>query len=299
MKLLAPAVVAILSVHAAHAASLITLSFSGAMTPIQQQTFIDAADFWNSVITGYDLTSDENGQPTLHGLTISASLPEIDGLGGVLGSAGPQTIAYYDNDPLTPNPTIALNYATTGLMQFDSADVADLVANNTFYSVVLHEMAHVLGIGTLWTYNNNVNDTDYQLYTVGSGQYTGPNALAHWQSEFNQPSATFVPVELGGGPGTADGHWNENNFGAGNTGFTSNLTGMDFSNELMTGWASSTFFISEVTLGGLDDLGYVVDYTKAGVVNHIVVPEPSGLILGMGAIPFMMRRKRLSRDRRA
>ena len=54
-----------------------------------------------------------------------------------------------------------------------SADVAALVANNTFYGVVLHEMAHILGIGTLWTFNNNVNGTTYNLYNAGSGQYTG------------------------------------------------------------------------------------------------------------------------------
>lgn len=292
MKLIVPLAIALLSVQSARAVSLISLNFSGPMTPIQQQTFVDAADFWNSVIMGYDLVTDGDGLPTPHGLTISASLPAIDGLGGILGSAGPQLYTYYDNDPLTPNPTIALNYATTGVMEFDSADVADLVANNTFYAVVLHEMAHVLGIGTLWTLNNNVNDTVYQLYNNGSGQYTGPNALARWKTEFNQPSATFVPVELGGGAGTADGHWNENDNGIGNTGFVSNLTGMNFSNELMTGWASSTFFISEVTLGGLDDLGYIVDYSKAGIVNHIVVPETSGLVLSLIGAGLLARRKR-------
>lgn len=293
MKTLFAATVAIFSTGTVHAVSLITLSFSGSMTPIEQQTFVDAADYWNSVITGYDLVSDQNGLPTLHSLTINASIPDIDGFGGILGSAGPTgNLAYYDNDPFTPNPTSARLYSATGLMEFDSADVNGLVANNTFYGVVLHEMAHVLGIGTLWVDNNNVNGTIYQLYNNGSGKYTGPNALAHWQTEFNQPSATFVPVELGGGPGTANGHWNENDGGFGNTGIVSNITGMDFSNELMTGWASNTFFVSTVTIGSLDDLGYQVDYSKAGIVNHIVVPEASSLISGLAAMPWLLRRRR-------
>lgn len=293
MKYLVPAIFGAFSVGTSHAVSLISLNFSGSMTPIQQQTFIDAADFWNSAITGYDLVTDGDGLPTPHSLTITASVPAIDGVGGVLGSAGPQTADYYDNDPLTPNPTIALLYAATGVMQFDSADVAALVANNTFYGVVLHEMAHVLGIGTLWTYNNNVNNTIYQLYDNGTGQYTGPKALAAWQTEFNQPGATYVPVELGGGGGTANGHWNENDGGGGSTGFVSNISNLDFTNELMTGWASSTFFVSNVTLGGLDDLGYIVDYSKAGVVDHVVVvPEISSLGLCLLGAGLMVRRRK-------
>jgi hypothetical protein len=159
-----------------------------------------------------------------------------------------------------------------------------MIAENTFYGVVLHEMAHVLGIGTLWTANTQYG-VGNNLYTAGSGQYYGPAALAAWKSEFSQTGATSVPVELGGGAGTANGHWNEVDNGAGNTAFVSNLTGMDFSKELMTGWASSTFFLSTVTLGGLADLGYTVDYSKAGVISYTAsaVPEPAS-VLAMGAL---------------
>ena len=293
MKPLISIALALFSVGTTHAVSLINLSFSGTMTPLEKQTFIDAADYWNSTITGYDLTYNQSGFVTPHGLTITASVVPIDGPSGILGSAGPRSSTYYDNAPTSNTPTIALFYSTTGLMEFDSADTAALTANNTFYGVVLHEMAHVLGIGTLWTGNNNVNGTTYPLYTDGSGQYTGPNALAKWRSEFSLPSATYVPVELGGGSGTANGHWNEVDNGAGNTGIVSNPGGYDFSTELMTGWASSSFFVSGVTLGGLDDLGYIVDYSKGGLVNHIVtVPEISSLVLCLGAVPWMLRRRR-------
>ena len=292
MKLLALLFLSALSVGTTYGISLINLNFSGPMTAVQQQSFVDAADYWNSVITGYSLIYDGAGFPTPHGLTITASLPAIDGVNGILGSAGPQTATYYDNNPVGL-PTVALNYATTGSMQFDSADVAALVANNTFYGVVLHEMAHVLGIGTLWTFNNNVNGTTYNLYNNDSGQYTGPNALARWQTEFNLPAATFVPVELGGGSGTANGHWNENDGGGGLTGIVSVDNGMDFTNELMTGWASNSFFVSKTTLGGLADLGYIVDYTKAGIVNHTVsVPEWSSLSLGLSSVVLLVRRRR-------
>lgn len=281
-----------LSVSNSHGVSLINLSFSGSMTATQQQTFVDAAAFWNSAITGYDLTTNIYGQYQPHTLTINASIPSLDGIGGTLGSAGPQTATYYDNNPYG-TPTVALYYTTTGSMQFDSADVPALVANNTFYGVVLHEMAHVLGIGTLWTYNSNLENTTYPIYTVGSGQYTGPNALAQYRSEFSQPSATYVPVELAGGSGTANAHWNEVDGGGSPTGIVSASHGMDLQDELMTGWASGNFFLSRTTLGSLDDLGYIVDYSKAGIVNHIVVvPELSSISLCLlgGALLFRRRR---------
>jgi hypothetical protein len=270
--------------------ALIQLQFDPDTTPAQRQVFEDAADFWNSAITGYDLIHDFQGQVREHSLTIGVSIPVIDGVGGVLGSAGPDSATYYDNNPLGA-PTLALYYTTTGSMEFDSADVAMLMSSGLFYGVVLHEMAHVLGIGTLWTFNTDLaGPGSYDLYTTGSGEYTGAAALAAWQTEFNQSGATFVPVELGGGPGTAEGHWNEVDGGAGLTGIVSNDSGMDFAYELMTGWASGQFFVSTVTLGALDDLGYVVDYSKAGIVP---VPEPAGaLMTAIGCLAFLRRRRR-------
>lgn len=296
MKRLLAIPFAVLAIEPCHAVSLISLDFSGAMTSIQQQTFIDAADYWNSAITGYDLTlgyhPDNSAYPDRpHSLTITVSLPAIDGVNGILGSAGPTTASYYDDNPIGA-PTVALYYATTGTMQFDVADVDSMVTDNTFYGVVLHEMAHVLGIGTLWVFNT-VNGTIPSLYVDNTGQYTGANALANWKSEFNRPGDIFVPVELAGGAGTANGHWNETDGGNLNTGIISVDTGMDFKNELMTGWASSNFFISRTTLGSLDDLGYIVDYTKAGVVNHIVaIPEWSSANLCLVAAAMAFRRRR-------
>ena len=284
-----PLVVASLLTLPAHAVTLIDLVFDPGVTTSQRQQFEGAANFWNSTILGYDLTSDANGQATPHSLTINVSVPVIDGVGGVLGSAGPQTVTYYDNNPFGA-PSWALYYSSSGAMQFDAADVNNMMANNTFFGVVLHEMAHVLGIGTLWTYNTDLAGAGtYNLYAIGSGQYFGPNALAGWQTEFGQSGATYVPVELGGGGGTANGHWNEVNGGGGATGFVSNLTGLDFSQELMTGWASGQFLLSTVTLGGLDDLGYIVDYSKAGLI-----PEPSTGMLLAAASGLAFRRRRRS-----
>lgn len=269
----------------------ISVIFGTSMEPIQQQTFIDAAAYWNSVIIGQKNIYNGSNAIVPVNLVISASLETMDDVGGTLGSAGPTAAAYYDNTP-NNSPTSAIFYATTGQMTFDIADVTSLIQNNMFYGVVLHEMAHVLGIGTLWSGNNAVNGVNNNLYTT-AGQYTGANGLAAWRDEFDQPAAAFVPVELGGGEGTAEGHWNEVDNGAGDTGYVSNLTNLDLRYELMTGWASNQFFVSTLTIGALEDLGYVVDYTKAGVINHtVVIPEPSTLALTLCVIPLLGFRRR-------
>ena len=271
----------------ARAAIVIDLNFTGPVSTLQQQTFRDAANYWKSALTGYDLIYDIYGLIRPHALSIDVSIPVIDGEYGILGGAGLNTATWYQD--LAASPTTTLFYSTTGAMEFDVADVPRMMANNQFYGVVLHEMAHILGIGPLWTYNG--------LYTTASGQYTGANALAAWKTEFNRPSDSYVPVELGGGTGTANVHWNEVDNGSANTGILSQYTSLDFSRELMTGWASPSFFVSTTTLGAMKDLGYTTNYSYAGVVNYVAsVPEPSRLLLG--GTPLLLLAAHLLRRRR-
>lgn len=239
---------------AAQASFTITVNFTGGLTPSQQAVFTTAANTWQGLITGY--------QPgiSITGITMSASGSAIDGVGGVLGSAGPTASVTQGGFRLT----------TTGNMNFDTADLANMESNGTLLPVILHEMAHVIGFGTRWV-NNNV-------YVSGSGEFTGAAALAAYRVEFNQPGATFVPVELGGGSGTANAHWNEVNGGGSNTGIVSGSGDMRY--ELMTGWLNTPYFISQTTLGSFYDIGFTV------------VPTPgAATLLGLGAIAVRRRRR--------
>jgi len=243
-----------LSATVAQAAFDITITFGSGLTASQQAIFAQAEATWEGLITDY------KPGVILPGMTITASGPAIDGVGGILGQAGPQTAYTVDG----------WYYTATGIMQFDSADLGNMEANGSLLAVITHEMAHVIGLGTLWTYNG--------LYTSGTGQFTGANALAAYKTEFNQPGATYVPVELDGGAGTANGHWNEVAGGASNTGIVDPL-GRDMKNELMTGWLNSPTFISNTTVQSFADLGYVV------------VPEPAALgVLGLSALLLVRRR---------
>ncbi len=245
----------------AQAAFSINLSFSG-LTSDQQSYFEAARSFWEGVITGYQ------GGIGLTGMAITATVKPIDGPGAVLGSAGPA-------GPLTLAG--GYRYATAGGMEFDTADVDQLIAQGSFTDVIRHEMAHVIGFGTLWGRNG--------IYADGSGRYTGSNALREFRFEFNQPAATFVPVELGGGAGTADGHWNEVNNGGGNTGLRDPL-GRDMRFELMTGWLNPPSYVSRTTIASFQDIGYTVALAA--------VPEPETyalLLAGLGVVVLRARRR--------
>lgn len=246
----------------------IVLNYINAPTPSQQQAFENAEETWESLITGYQDTV------LATTLTIDVNLAPNDGPGGTLGSAGPSRAK------LTPN----FVYASEGSMNFDTADIAGLEASGEFDDVIVHEMGHVLGIGTLWSSSAVGLSGRQELYVSGSGQYTGANGVAAYNEEFSQAGA-FVPVELGGGSGTADGHWNEIDNGAANTGIVSLITGQDLRFEIMTGWLNGPLFISNLTIASIQDLGYDTIPLTA------VVPEPSAILISCLGLGLSLRRR--------
>lgn len=239
-KLLAAGVLCA-SAAGAHASFIINLNFSG-LTAVQESYFAAAKSFWESEITGYQAGI------SLTGFTIDAHGAGIDGVGGILGAAGPTAGVSQGGFLLT----------TAGAMDFDTADIDAMIAGGSFTDVIKHEIAHVIGFGTLWTFNG--------VYADGTGRYTGAHALAAYRAEFNEPTATFVPVELGGGSGTANGHWDEVDGGAGGASDR-------FKNELMSGWLNAPNHVSQTTLASFQDIGYTLQLGT--------VPEPGtiGLVL--------------------
>lgn len=226
----------------------ITVNFLTMMTPTQVAAFNAAEAFWEHAILGFIDTV-----PVGTTLAIDASIAPIDGAGGILGQAGPSVITNFSGGAFT--------YATQGVMQFDSADTPALELSGQFESVILHEMAHVIGFGTLWNDGAAPGFIRQNVYTDGTGQYLGASALAQYQTDIN-PGAGFVPVELGGGPGTRDSHWDE-------TGFTSAF------NDLMTGFLNAGDNpVSATTIASFADIGYIVDVTKQTAVPAVPVPAP-------------------------
>lgn len=247
-----------LAATTSNAAFTITVNYASGTNPTadQQQAFNNAKSFWEEIIRDYKPGVNNGTGTDLTGITIVARIETIDGPNGVLGSAGPSL----------GQDRAGNFYATNGNMRFDIEDVG-----TNFSQVVLHEMAHVIGFGTLWVLNN--------IYVDGTGAYTGVNALAAYRTEYAQPLATSVPVELAGGSGTANGHWDENTGGIGATGIV-DRQGRDKQFELMTGWLNTPSYVSVTTIQQFRDLGYLTQ-----------VPEPAAAMV-VGPLALALRRRR-------
>jgi hypothetical protein len=112
--------------------------------------FTNASSRWESIVRGdlSDISSTALLRPPTSGCTYPLTIDDlyicsifkpIDGVGRVLGSAGP--IYMRRSNKLT----------ITGEMKFDSADVNNLKIAGNLVSVILHEMGHILGMCTIQT----------------------------------------------------------------------------------------------------------------------------------------------------
>ncbi len=222
----------------------IELNFQG-LTTNERAIFQQAAARWEQIIVG-DLPSATFNGRLVDDLLIDASAIAIDGIGGTLGQAGPDR---FRSGTLMPYH---------GSMQFDTADLADMLADGSLLSVIEHEIGHILGIGTLW---------DERGLLTGAGtsnpRYTGTQATAQYNALFGLQE-TGIPVENSGGAGTRDSHWRDS----------------VFTNELMTGWAGpgTSLPLSRITVASLADLGYQVDISRATPYSRpsaAAVPPPA------------------------
>ena len=216
--------------------------------------FINAVAKWRQVVVGSigtinnvnipagpDMNACVDWSPavagTVRNAVIFARIDSIDGpgtpeTGNILGQASP----CYVNANALP---------FLGFMEFDQYDVDQLVARGQFEKVVLHEIGHVLGIGTIWNYqrsllNSSMSSDPYFVGNAARAQFAAINTVVY--------SGNPVPVENTGGTGTANSHWR-----------TSVMR-----RELMQGFAVNQVQpLSRVTVGSLQDLGYIVNFAAA------------------------------------
>ena len=221
----------------------ITLRFVTATTAGQQTAFLTARAKWEGIITGDVPEVDGiippkrcgNSFPTpkysdgVDDILIDVLLQPIDGPGGVLGAAGPCLARSAD----------LLSFY--GIMFFDTDDLADLEAEGILDEVIVHEMGHVLGLGSLWNFGRSLVQG-----TSADPRFVGPRGVAAYASIGGK--GISIPVEEDGGPGTAFSHWDEETFGP----------------ELMTGFIGlGSSPLSVMSIESMADLGYQVNPAAA------------------------------------
>jgi hypothetical protein len=227
----------------------ITLRFLTPMTPSNLRAFVNARERIQQLITGdvsdvlVNLPAAQMSQcggaainQTVDDLLVVVEVIPIDGVGNILGQAGP---CYGRSE--------APGFPTVGHMQLDSADLASLETRGLLESVVLHEMMHVLGFGTMWGQTGFLaGDTTTVPY------FTGPGAISAFDTLNGGTTypGSKVPVEgSSGAAGTDYSHWRES----------------DLDDEIMTGFLDSNVPnpFSATTVASMADLGYTVDITRA------------------------------------
>jgi hypothetical protein len=231
--------------------------FGPAVDPTIQAAFVNGAARVQALVTG-DVPNITLNQFSVAGcnaalttplselvddIIVYAQVAPIDGVGNILGSAGPCFV----------RSTGGLSLIA--VMNFDVADLQNLQTSNRLNDVILHELLHTVGFGTLWASKGQVSNAN----SVNTG-FIGAQAVGECLNAGGAANcATVVPLEACGGVGTRDVHWREpttNNCVNGPEGT------FGFRTELMTGFISAAGTanpLSRMSIASLADIGYVVN----------------------------------------
>lgn len=242
----------------------VEIAYVGDVSDAHKAIFERAAERWESIfvegLPNVDF-SEENytcgdGFPvvadTVRDVRIFAAILPIDGDRQILARASPCAVRA---DGFLP---------VLGFMEFDEADIP-LLENEPggLEAVVLHEMAHVLGLGTIWhqDFANLIREPSIGNPGVDT-HFVGERAIAAFDAAGGSGyTAAKVPVENNGEPGSADAHWRES----------------VLQNELMTSiYNTGNAPISAITIQSMADLGYAVDLRQADAYS---LPTPGGRAL--------------------
>jgi hypothetical protein len=186
-----------------------------------------AAQRWMKIVVG-DLP-DEGLIDDLQIDVVSGSLADT-----VLATGGPDQFRSGSNLPYH------------GVITWAELSLGESTARAT--EIALHEIAHVLGFGTLWQQQHLIETQ------IGAPVYTGQAALALYRFAVDS-AAKGVPVEPAAGDATTGTHW-ASSWAAVN----------DQVFDVMAWKLESTQterFISIVTVGAIADLGYQVNFAQA------------------------------------
>ena len=248
-----------------------------------RMAFDSAVERWESIITSdvddeylywYDLPlnaddlddlfengSDERIYGYVDDLRIYVQLTSVDGEGGLLGLAG----VIFKRSPS--------NLPLLSAMILDTDDLDDFTTV-AFQDLVMHEIGHALGFGTVWEDLDLLKNPSLDFFgdpitPAPDTHFSGVKAISAFNSAGGASyTGAKVPVENEeGGSGTRDGHWRNSVIGP---------------NELMDGFGDPAQTTSDplslITIESMADLGYTVDVTQA---DSYMLPSDDGASAGI------------------
>ena len=273
--------------------------------PIFGETMQAAVDRWDSIITGYPegwfldvYVEYEEMAPNILG---GAAITHFNGLTD-FGSFFPT------------RGDIVLNSVNLNAMKNNIGNAG----KSELYYTCLHEVGHLLGIGSLILKENSTINNEPVVSYIEDGvtkyYYTGQHAFQAYK-DYLQPLGhdtgllSGIPVEDDGGQGTAHSHAEE--------GLTNGISSNDrmiggvfhpgLEHELMAGWSEDGDYnpLSKISIGFLEDIGYDVNYDEAdpyspanpllGLTFQIAAPANQGdnflTILPENQINFSVNQK--------
>jgi hypothetical protein len=233
----------------------------------------DAVDKWDRIITGNPTFLTQTNVDW--DLDINISYENLDP--GILGGA---QIKYYDG---------TLNFGqffpTEGNLRLASAYLPDLKDNKVnsdkseLYWVVLHEIGHLLGIGSFILSENDLLFGEPVVSYVEDSQtkyyYTGEHAFQAYKDYFapyyDVSQFSGIPIEDDGNLGTINSHPEKGavSFTSVNDRMISGVFHPGLGHELMGGWSENGAYtpLSKITIGFLEDMGYLVNYDEADLYD--------------------------------
>ena len=223
-------------------------------TPAVKNALLSAAQKWEGIIVGDDPDVPQRGGSQVDDLVIDVTVGPIDFAGGALAYAGPTAVRVDDKS----------YHAYRGLVRIDSADSTGVIGDKNLYQVVLHEIGHVLGIGTNWNALGLTTGRNSR-----NPRFIGANAVREYNRLFKTVNVS-VPLENTGGAGTRGSHWKENalreelmtGYIGGIAVDNGSAAGVDIFPSIITDTPLST-----LTVGALEDEGYDVNYAGADEWN--------------------------------
>ncbi len=247
----------------------VDLVFLDEGTSSQNNIMRQAAERWEAVIGQGADDFDYSGNPAPAGncgpgspiandvvddIRIYVTIDSIDGGGdsggNILGQAGPCSLRLVVfEDPASGQRDTINRQVIRGFIRLDEHDVSLMESRGVLPSVVTHELAHVLGFGTVWPAHDRLRNPSIPDKPNADTHFDGPLTIAAFDGAGGAGyGGGKVPVENSGVRGSADGHWRQS----------------VFQDEMMTPFLTGgTQPMSAITLESLYEIGYEINLSEA------------------------------------